>query len=171
MVQVVGPPVESPLPLGVPSVFQRTVPAVDVVVGNVATVPVVSWLALSGGAVKTVMRGPRPPEGLLISETSESVLAPRPPVFQLSVTVARRKSSGWVSGASVPADAGTGACGVQTFVGGVAATLSLGSSKVQTSAVTVYSIPRRLTVHGSVVAVSPILARRVGSIPVGVRLS
>jgi hypothetical protein len=70
VVQAVGPPVASPAPLGVPSVFQRTDPADVVVVGNVAVFPVVSWLTLSGGAEKVLMRGPRPPEGLLISETS-----------------------------------------------------------------------------------------------------
>ena len=44
--QVVGPPVESPEPFGVPSLFQRTEPAVVVVVGKFAVVSAVSWPGL-----------------------------------------------------------------------------------------------------------------------------
>src|SRR5436190_9114947 len=93
VVQFVGPPVESPAPLGEPSLFHRTVPAVVVVVGNVAVLPLASWLTLSGGAVKLVMRGPRPPDGLLISAVCWNDFDPAP-VSQITVTVTRRKSSG-----------------------------------------------------------------------------
>ena len=40
---VVGPPVESPEPFGVPSLFQRTEPAVVVLVGKFAVASLVSW--------------------------------------------------------------------------------------------------------------------------------
>jgi hypothetical protein len=93
------------------------------------------------------MRGPRPPDGLLTSETIFIVWSPRP-VFQVRLTVTRRKSSGWMSGSSVPAAAGTGACGVQTSAGGVVAMLSFGSSKVQTLTLIVYLMPRREISHG-----------------------
>ena len=95
------------------------------------------------------MRGPRPPEGLLISEVCDSVFWPGAGV-QVTVTVTRRKSSGCWSGVRFDAEAETGACGVHTSGGGVAATLSFGSSKVQTSVVTVNLMPRRWTIHGSV---------------------
>src|SRR5262245_43700871 len=112
--QAVGPPVASPAPFGVPSLFQRSEPALLVVDAlTVALVPEVTCAAKSGNEV---MRGPRPPDGLLTSATSFCVWVPRP-VFQLRLTVTRRKSSGWMSGSSVPAAAGTGACGVQTFAG------------------------------------------------------
>ena len=117
-----------------------------------------------------VMRGPRPPEGLLISATCLRVLAPLP-VSQDRLTVTRRKSSGWISGSSVPAVAGTGACGVQTLGGGAAATLSFGSSKVQTSAVTVYLMPRRVTIHGEGEPVTPPLACSTSRMSVGVSVS
>ena len=172
VVHVVGPPEASPAPLGVPSLFQRTEPAVVVVVGNVAVVaPLPTWSALPPASISAgsnfVMRGPRPPDGLLISATCLSVLAPLP-VFQARLTVTRRKSSGWISGSSVPAEAGTGACGVQTLAGGVAATLSFGSSKVQTSAVTVYWMPRRDTIHGEGEPVTPPLACSTSRTFVGV---
>jgi hypothetical protein len=76
------------------------------------------------------------------------VVAPRP-MSQVSLTVTRRKSSGWFSGSSEPAAPGTGACGVQTSAGGVAAMLSFGSSNVQMLVSTVYSMPRRLIFHGA----------------------
>jgi hypothetical protein len=171
---VVGPPVASPEPFGVPSLFQRTEPAVVVVVGKVAVVPAVSWPepppASGTGGSNLVIRGPRPPEGLLISETCVSDWGPAP-VSQLMRTVTRRKSSGWISGSSVPADAGTGACGVQTLLGGVAATLSLGSSKVHTLATAVNWMPRRLTSQGDGFPVTPALACSAAVMPVGVSVS
>ena len=66
------------------------------------------------------------------------------------------------------ADAGTGACGVQTFAGGVAAMLSFGSSNVQTLVVTVNLMPRRATTHGVGLPVTPAFACSAGMIPVGV---
>ena len=166
---MVGPPVASPAPLGVPSVFQRTEAAVVVVVGKVAMLPVVNWLLRSGG-LKRVMRGPRPPEGLLTSAICLSVRSPCP-VFQATVTVTRRKSSGWFSGSRVPALAGTGACGEQTLAGGSVATLSFGSSYVQTWVVTVYSMPRREIVHGDAEPEMPALACSASTMSVGLSLS
>ena len=164
-----GPPVESPWPVGLPSLFQRTDAARVVSVGKVAEVAVpANWLTLSGGAVNLVMRGPMPPDGLFTSVVCCMLVAPRP-MSHVSLTLMRRKSSGWFSGSRAGAAADTGACGVQTSTGGVAATLSFGSSNVQTLVSTVYSMPRRLTFHGEPSV--PTLASSAGFICASVRTS
>ena len=163
VVHVVGPPEESPEPLGVPSLFQRTEPAVVVTRGERRggrASPHLEHVAAGVDQRRIELgdaRAEAEPEGLLISATCLSVLAPLP-VSQDRLTVTRRKSSPWISGSSVPAEAGTGSLRRADVGGRRGRHVVLRIVEGQMSAVTVYLMPRRITIHGEGDPVTPPLA-------------
>ncbi len=116
-----------------PSLSQRTDVALVVSVGNVAAEPLVNCAPPVTAGSNLVMRGPRPPDGLLTSDVWTKLREPVPR-SQVIVRATLRKSSGCVSTGRLVALAATGAWGVQTSAGGVEDTLSFGSSNVQTCA-------------------------------------